>query len=206
MAWLNRIHQLNYRLSSKLSLSLGALFLVSAALTGCNVGSSDTVAASTTTGNTTTTSTTTTTAASTGKGCTGSYVGGASSPSQDVRRASRDRNLMGRGIDISNLPEAEKNALTGGGGVDGGIYLEGSFAFETDVNCNVSKGNFVIFGYPFPISGTVNQDRTFTLSYLGPIVGRVNADNSITGELQHGGGEEYIHGDLWGTFTAGGHI
>lgn len=202
MAWLN---QLNRSVSRRLSFTLSALVLVSATLAGCNVGSSDTVASNTTTGTTTTGTTTTTTTAS-GKGCTGSYVGGASAPSQDVRRASRDRNLIGRGIDISNLSEAEKNALTGGGGVDGGIYLEGSFAFETDANCNVIKGNFVIFGYPFPISGTVNQDRTFTLSYLGPIVGQVNADNSITGELQHGGGEEYIHGDLWGTFTAGGHI
>jgi hypothetical protein len=139
-------------------------------------------------------------------GCTGSYVGYASPPSQDVRRATRDRALISRGYDISNLSEEQKNALTGGGGLDGGMYLEGSFAFETDVNCNVVAGDFVIFGYPFGISGTVNQDRTFTLSYLGPIVGQVNADNSISGQLQHGGGEEYIHGVLSGTFTPGGKI
>jgi hypothetical protein len=140
------------------------------------------------------------------KGCTGSYVGGANPPSQDVRRAVRDRSLIAKGIDISNLTEEQKNALTGGGGLDGGMYLDGTFAFETDANCNVVKGDFVIFGYPFGISGTVNQDRTFTLSYLGPIVGQVNADNSISGELQHGGGEEYIHGVLWGTFTPNGKI
>jgi hypothetical protein len=139
-------------------------------------------------------------------GCTGSYIGYASPPSQDVRRAVRDRSLIAKGIDISNLTEEQKNALTGGGGLDGGMYLEGNFAFETDANCNVVKGDFVIFGYPFGISGTVNQDRTFTLSYLGPIVGQVNADNSISGQLQHGGGEEYIHGVLSGTFTPGGKI
>ncbi|MEO6293894.1 MAG: hypothetical protein ABIO88_14870 [Burkholderiaceae bacterium] len=197
MTWLNK---LNDGFSDKLSLALSALVLASAALTGCNVGKSDTVA---TTGSSTSGTTTTT---GTGKGCTGSYVGGANPPSHEVRIATRDRALIAKGIDISQMTEAQKNAATGGGGIDGGMYLEGSFAFETDANCNVIKGNFVIFGYPFPISGTVNQDRTFTLSYLGPIVGRVNADNTITGELQHGGGEEYIHGDLWGTFTAGGHI
>jgi hypothetical protein len=140
------------------------------------------------------------------KGCAGSYVGGANPPSQDVRRAVRDRSLIAKGIDINGLDEAQKNALTGGGGLDGGMYLDGTFAFETDANCNVVKGDFVIFGYPFGISGTVNQDRTFTLSYLGPIVGQVNADNSISGQLQHGGGEEYIHGVLWGTFTPNGKI
>ena len=196
MTWLNKpLHSA----SGRLSLTLSAVVLCVAGLVGCNAGTT-----TTTTGSSTSTTTTTTTANN--KSCTGSYVGGANPPSQDVRRAVRDRSLIAKGIDISNLTEEQKNALTGGGGVDGGMYLEGSFAFETDANCNVIKGDFVIFGYPFPISGTVNQDRTFTLSYLGPIVGQVNADNSITGQLQHGGGEEYIHGVLWGTFTAGGHI
>jgi hypothetical protein len=140
------------------------------------------------------------------KGCTGSYVGGANPPSQDVRRAVRDQSLRAKGLNPDLMTEAERNAATGGGGLDGGMYLEGNFAFETDANCNVVKGDFVIFGYPFPISGTVNQDRTFNLSYLGPIVGEVNADNSITGQLQHGGGEEYIHGVLWGKFTPNGKI
>lgn len=196
MTWLNKpLHSA----SGRLSLTLSAVVLCVAGLVGCNAGTT-----TTTTGSSTSTTTTTTTANN--KSCTGSYVGGANPPSQDVRRAVRDRSLIAKGIDISNLTEEQKNALTGGGGLDGGMYLEGSFAFETDANCNVIKGDFVIFGYPFPISGTVNQDRTFTLSYLGPIVGQVNADNSITGQLQHGGGEEYIHGVLWGTFTAGGHI
>ena len=197
MAWLNKPQP---GAAGRLSLSLSAMVLCVASLIGCNAGTTNTT---TTTGSSTTTTTTTT---ANSKGCTGSYVGGANPPSHEVRIATRDRALQAKGIDISKMTEAEKNAATGGGGVDGGMYLEGSFAFETDANCNVIKGDFVIFGYPFPISGTVNQDRTFTLSYLGPIVGQVNADNSITGQLQHGGGEEYIHGVLWGTFTPGGRI
>lgn len=198
MAWLN---QLNSSFAGKRYFLLSAALLAALVATGCNVGKTDTTTA-TTTGTTTTTTTTT----ATGKGCTGSYVGGANPPSQEVRRAVRDQSLRAKGLNPDQMSEADKNAATGGGGLDGGMYLEGTFAFQTDANCNVIAGDFVIFGYPFPISGTVNQDRTFTLSYLGPIVGQVNADNSITGELQHGGGEEYIHGVLWGTFTPNGKI
>lgn len=188
MAWSNT---LNRSLTGKL-LKLSALAVATVVIAACGAGKTDTVTPDPLVGN--------------AKGCTGSYVGGANPPSQDVRRAVRDRSLIAKGIDITGLTEEQKNALTGGGGLDGGMYLEGTFAFETDANCNVVKGDFVIFGYPFGISGTVNKDRTFTLSYLGPIVGQVNADNSITGELQHGGGEEYIHGVLWGTFKPNGKI
>ena len=203
MAWLNT---LNGRFSSKLSFTLSALVLSSAALTGCNVGSSGTTVPTTDEATPAADTTTTTTAATTGvTGCTGSYIGAFDPPSHEVRIATRNRALDAKGYQRTGNEGAD-NAATGGGGVDGGMYLEGTFAFETDANCNVIKGDAVIFGYPFPISGTVSKDRTFTLSYLGPIVGRVNADNSITGELQHGGGEEYIHGVLRGTFKAGGHI
>jgi hypothetical protein len=195
MSWLNK---LNFRFEDKRALLMSTALLAALVASGCNVGKTDTVA-------TTTSGTTTTTTTGTGKGCTGSYVGGASPPSHEVRIATRNRALAAKGIALTGN-DAIDNAATGGGGVDGGMYLEGSFAFETDANCNVIKGDFVIFGYPFGISGTVNQDRTFNLSYLGPIVGQVNADNSITGELQHGGGEEYIHGVLWGTFTPNGKI
>lgn len=196
MAWLNNV---DGRFSSKLSFTLSALILAGTALTGCNVGKSDTV---TTTDTTTGTSTT---IAGTGTGCTGSYIGAFDPPSHEVRIATRNRALAAKGYQLTGN-DAIDNAATGGGGVDGGMYLEGTFAFETDANCTVIRGDAVIFGYAFPISGTVNKDRTFTLSYLGPIVGQVNADNSITGQLQHGGGEEYIHGVLRGTFKAGGHI
>jgi hypothetical protein len=149
---------------------------------------------------------TTTTTTTNGKGCTGSYVGSVDQPSQEVRRSSRDTWLSLHGYNPAAMTEADKNAATGGGGVDGGIYMEGSFAFETDANCNVIKGQAILYGSPFDITGTVKADRTFALSYLGPIVGQINSDNSITGQLQHGGGEEYIHGVLRGTFTPNGKI
>lgn len=195
MAWLN---QLTSNAAGKRYFLLSAALLSALVASGCNVGKTDTTT-------TTTAGTTTTTATANSKGCTGSYVGGANPPSHEVRIATRNRALAAKGIAVTGN-DAIDNAATGGGGVDGGMYLEGTFAFQTDANCNVIAGDFVIFGYPFGISGTVNQDRTFTLSYLGPIVGQVNADNSITGELQHGGGEEYIHGVLWGTFTPNGKI
>ncbi len=198
MSWLN---QLTSNATGKRYFLLSATLLAALVASGCNVGKTDTTTATTTTGTTTTTTTTT----ANGKGCTGSYVGGANPPSHEVRIATRNRALAAKGIAVTGN-DAIDNAATGGGGVDGGMYLEGTFAFQTDANCNVIAGDFVIFGYPFGISGTVNQDRTFKLSYLGPIVGQVNADNSITGELQHGGGEEYIHGVLWGTFTPNGKI
>lgn len=192
------LNKLNSRFEGKRALLLSAALLAALVASGCNVGKTDAVA-------TTTSGTTTTTTTGTGKGCTGSYVGGANPPSHEVRIETRNRALAAKGIALTGN-DAIDNAATGGGGVDGGMYLEGTFAFQTDANCNVIAGDFVIFGYPFGISGTVNKDRTFNLSYLGPIVGQVNPDNSITGELQHGGGEEYIHGVLWGTFTPNGKI
>ena len=44
----------------------------------------------------------------------------------------------------------------GGGGPDGGIYMQGTYAFETDANCNVIKGiTMVFYAYEYGISGTV---------------------------------------------------
>lgn len=149
--------------------------------------------------------TTTTTITGSGKGCTGSYVGGFTAPSHEIRISMRNESLRRRGIAVTG-DDAVDNKNAGGGGVDGGIYMEGSYAFETDANCNVIKGEALIFGHPFPITGQVQQDRTFVLSYLGPIVGKIEADNSISGQFQHGGGEEYVYGDLNGKFTPNGKI
>ena len=140
-----------------------------------------------------------------GIGCTGSFVGSLDAPPHEERIAARNEALRRDGISVTGN-DAIDNAATGGGGVDGGMYLEGSFSFETDANCNVIKGDAIIFGYPFGITGTVRQDRTFSLSYLGPIEGQVNSDNSISGKLLHGGGSEYIYGILNGVFTQNGKI
>jgi hypothetical protein len=172
---------------NKFPLSLTALALTSAALVaGCNVGKTDVVTTTTSGGTTTTTS-------SGARTCKGAYVGAVNPPEQSVRLANRDRQL------------AEGGPL--GGGVDGGIYLEGVFAWETDANCNVIAGSAVIFGFDLPISGAVNKDLTFDINHIGgPISGSVDGNNHITGKLMEGGGREWVHGVLNGTFTPNGHI
>lgn len=104
--------------------------------------------------------------------------------------------------------DAIDNAATGGGGEDGGIYLLGGFAFETDANCNIIKSNGNIFGIPTTISGKVSTGFVFqgmTMSDTGPTVGAVDGNGVITGQQQEFG-KEWVHGVLNGKFTAGGKI
>lgn len=136
-----------------------------------------------------------------GKGCYGSYKGRVSMPEKEARIKSRNLSLQRRNIAVTGN-DAVDNANAGGGPPDGGIWMAGSFEWETDGNCKVISGHTMIFDeHRFEITGTVGADRKFSLSYLGPIVGWINADNTIGGQLQHGGGEEYVHGVLSGTFT-----
>ena len=127
-----RLNNFNTDLMSQLQGSMTFLAIATVALvSGCNVGKSDTVAG-TTTGTTTTTTGTRT--------CMGSYVGSIDAPSHEVRIANRNRQLTETGFQITGN-DAVDNANTTGGGVDGGIYLTGAFAFETDSGCNVIKIN-----------------------------------------------------------------
>jgi hypothetical protein len=184
---------------NKFPLSLTAVTIAASALLfGCNVGKTDTVAASGTAAGTTGTTTTTK------SGCTGSYVGSIVAPPYEVRIANRNRQLTETGFPITGN-DAVDNANTTGGGVDGGMYLEGSYAWETDVNCTVVKGTAVVFGYEFPIDGKVNADKTFNLNYFGPIIGSVDGNNDITGQLQEGG-KTWVYGELRGKFTPNGKI
>ncbi len=134
-------------------------------------------------------------------GCNGTYAGTIDPPEHDVRIASRNQSLTDRGIAVTGNDDID-NANAGGGPPDGGIWLAGTFQWETDANCNVTSGEVVIFGYPFAVSGTVNADGTFDLYYWGRIPGRINADKTVTGKVQHAGGEEHVHGVLNGVFTA----
>ncbi len=134
-------------------------------------------------------------------GCNGTYAGTIDPPAHDVRIASRNQSLTDRGIAVTGNDEID-NANAGGGPPDGGIWLAGTFQWETDANCNVTSGEVVIFGYPFAVSGTVNADGTFDLYYWGRIPGKINADKTVTGKVQHAGGEEHVHGVLNGIFTA----
>lgn len=187
---------------NKFPLSLTAVTLAAATLVaGCNVGKTDTVTTTATGGTTTTTGT------GTGKGCTGSYIGNIEPPSHEVRIANRNRQLADVGYVLTGN-DAVDNPATGGGGVDGGIYLEGAFRFETDANCNViNSAGSQIFGIPIDIVGKVNADRTFNMfsPQAGPFVGAVDANNHITGQQQEGG-KEWVHGVLNGTFVANGKI
>jgi hypothetical protein len=189
---------------NKFPLSLTAVTLAATTLVaGCNVGKTDTVTAA---GTTTSTSGTTTSTAG-GKGCTGSFIGNIEPPSHEVRIENRNRQLIESGVGITGN-DAIDNVATTGGGVDGGIYLEGAFRFQTDANCNVinSEGS-QIFGIPITIEGKVNADRTFNMfsPQAGPFVGSVDANNHVTGQQQEGG-KEWVHGVLNGTFVANGKI
>jgi hypothetical protein len=180
-------------------LSITAVTLATAALVaGCNVGKTDTV---TTPGGGAAPIT------GTGKGCTGSYIGNIEPPSHEVRIANRNRQLASIGYTLTGN-DAIDNPATGGGGVDGGIYLEGAFRFETDASCTVIKSDGSnVFGFTITVTGKVNADRTFNMytPEAGPFIGSVDGNNHITGEQQEGG-KEWVHGVLNGTFTPNGKI
>ncbi len=134
-------------------------------------------------------------------GCNGTYAGTIDPPAHEVRIASRNQSLRDRGIEVTGNDEID-NANAGGGPPDGGIWLAGTFQWETDANCNVTSGEVLIFGaYPFAVTGTVNADGTFNLHYWGRIPGKINADKTVTGKVEHAGGEEHVHGVLNGVFT-----
>jgi hypothetical protein len=154
-------------------------------------------------GSGTTTTTTTTKAGS----CQGSYIGSIDAPNHEIRIAQRNRQLASIGYVLTGN-DAVDNAATGGGGEDGGIYLLGSFAFETDANCNIIKSNGNIFGIPTTLSGKVTSAFVFegmSMTDTGPTVGTVDANGVIKGQQQEFG-KEWVYGEMNGKFTAGGKI
>lgn len=205
MAWLNK---LNTVFESKRSLLLCASLLAALVASGCNVGKTDTVAGTTTGAGT---GTGTGGGSVTKSGCTGSYVGGYSMPDQARRISNRNRSLNDRGIAVTGNDDID-NANAGGGPPDGGIWMAGSFQFETDGNCNVIAGQTLIFySYEYGISGTVNKDGTFNLTWSGQgssgeIVGGVDANNNIYGDFFHPAPDTYVNGVLSGTFTKNGRL
>lgn len=200
MAWLNKF---NEGLSGRLSAALSVSILVGATLAGCNVGKTDTV--------TTTAGSTTTTTGSATAGCTGSYVGNYGPPSHEERIRLRNLSLAGRGVAVTGNDDID-NANAGGGSPDGGIWMGGSYAFETDANCNVISGRTLIFyAYEYGIGGTVNKDGSFKLTWSGQgsqgdIVGKIEANNTISGKFYHPAPDNFVYGDLSGTFTPNGKI
>jgi hypothetical protein len=205
MAWLNK---LNSSFESKRILMLSATFLAALVASGCNVGKT---AAVTTTAGGTTATTTTTTAGSAKSGCTGSYIGNYDPPSHEERIRLRNLSLAGRGVAVTG-DDAIDNANAGGGPPDGGIWMAGSYSFETDANCNVVKGQTLIFyTYQYDIGGTVSKDGTFKLVWsgqgsAGELFGKVDANNTISGEFHHPAPDNFVYGVLNGTFTPNGKI
>jgi hypothetical protein len=143
--------------------------------------------------------------------CHGSYVGNYSPPEHDERIRLRNLSLANRGITPTG-DDAVDNAAAGGGPPDGGIWMGGSYAFETDANCNVTKGKTLIFyTYEYDIGGTVQKDGTFKLVWsgqgsAGEMWGKIEANNTITGEFHHPAPDNFVYGVISGTFTPGGRI
>ena len=138
--------------------------------------------------------------------CQGSYVGSYGPPDHDERIRLRNLSLGNRGIAVT-ADEAENNRNAGGGDPDGGIWMGGSYAFETDANCNVIKGRTLIFyAYEYDIGGTVQKDGTFNLTWsgqgsAGEMNGKVDATGNITGQFFHPAPDNFVYGVLSGTFT-----
>jgi hypothetical protein len=202
MAWLNN---LNTNFAGKRSLLLSAALAAALVAAGCNVGKTDTVAGTTTT----TGGGGTGGGSATKSGCAGSYVGNYGPPERDERIRLRNLSLTGRGIPVTGNDDID-NANAGGGAPDGGIWMGGSYNFQTDGNCNVVSGTTLIFyAYEYGISGTVNKDGTFNLIWSGQgsqgdIKGYVDASNNIGGQFFHPAPDNFVYGVLSGTFTPAG--
>ncbi len=145
------------------------------------------------------------------KSCTGSFVGNYDAPSHEERIRLRNLSLQGRGIAVTG-DDATDNANAGGGGVDGGIYMTGSYSFETDANCNVVKGTTMVFYvYQYDISGKVNADGSFALTWsgqgsAGELAGKADANGVISGKFYHPPADNFVYGVMGGTFTPNGKI
>ncbi|MBL0251705.1 MAG: hypothetical protein IPQ12_03440 [Polaromonas sp.] len=143
--------------------------------------------------------------------CTGSYVGTYDMPSHEERIRIRNMSLVANGKPVTG-DDATDNAAAGGGGVDGGIYMFGSYAFETDANCNVVKGNTLVFYvYEYGVSGTVAKGGISTLIWsgqgsIGEFTVSVDSANNITGNFYHPAPDSFVYGVMSGRFTPNGKI
>ena len=155
--------------------------------------------------------TTTTTSTGTASSCMGSYVGSYDAPSHDERIRLRNLSLAGRGVAVTGNDDID-NANAGGGGVDGGIYMTGSYAFETDGNCKVIKGTTAVFyTYQYDISGTVVKGGESSLIWSGQgssgdMKIKVSSGNAISGSFYHPAPDSFVYGVITGTFTPNGKI
>ena len=116
-------------------------------------------------------------------------------PSQAERIAMRDRNRA--------------NGDGDGGGLDGGIYMQGAFELKTDANGVVTSSNIIIHGTSnFTAVGRVTNDGSKSILNLKQDgihdVGTLELivkNNSVYGKMHHGGGKEWIYGDAVGSYS-----
>jgi hypothetical protein len=143
--------------------------------------------------------------------CTGSYVGTYDMPSHEERIRIRNMSLVANGKPVTGN-DAIDNEAAGGGGVDGGIYMVGSYAFETDANCNVVKGTTLVgYVYEYGVSGTVAKGGISTLIWsgqgsIGEFTVSVDSANNITGNFYHPAPDSFVYGVMSGRFTPNGKI
>lgn len=138
----------------------------------------------------------------------GKYTGRIDAPSHEERIRLRNLALEHQGKPVTGN-DAVDNAATGGGGVDGGIYIEGAFGFEVDANNQLvkGKGEVVVFGYSFPITGgVINPDGTFSFAAAQlPLSGKI-VGTAIEGKATGVAGEEWVYGNIVGVYERGGKL
>jgi hypothetical protein len=155
--------------------------------------------------------TTTTTSSGSASSCTGSYVGTYTYPDHDERIRLRNLSIISNGGVVTGN-DAIDNATAGGGDPDGGIWMAGSYAFETDASCNVIKGTTMVFyAYEYNINGAVLKSGESALIWSGQgsegeMKLKLNANNTITGEFHHPAPNSFVYGVISGTFTPNGKI
>ncbi len=130
--------------------------------------------------------------------CQGAYQGSVVAPEHAERIASRNKSLKIYGYPITG-DDAVDNLPLGGGGVDGGIYFEGLFGFETDANCKIIKGEFIIYGIEIP-TGSVNPDGSYQAIFDGLEVNMKTDGTRIFGIVNEYG-YPHARGYMEGVFT-----
>jgi hypothetical protein len=135
--------------------------------------------------------------------CQGTYQGGVIAPEHAERIASRNKSLRIYGYPITG-DDAKDNLPLGGGGVDGGIYFEGAFGFQTDANCNVIAGEFIIYGIGKP-NGSVNKDGSYQAIFDALEVNMKTSGTRIFGIVNEYG-YPHARGYMEGVFTPMGKL
>ena len=134
--------------------------------------------------------------------CEGSWNGGISSGEHAERIYARNKSLRERDppVKVTGNDEIDNNN-SGGGPPDGGQWLGGAFGFQTDAQCNIVSGNFVIHGYEFsPVGNSVGADGSFEFIAEGlPVFGKTDG-TKIFGRVEEPG-RPYVRGYIEGVFT-----